>query len=170
MADTTIRGYLDVLASTFVARQLLPWHANVRKRQVKSPKVYLTDSGLLHTLLNLRRLNDVEGHPQAGASWEGFAADIVRERLGARRDECFFWATHSGAEIDLVVMRGDTRLGFEFKRTVAPSTTRSMHIALENLGLERIDVIHAGDKTFPLADRIRAIPLSQVLDDLEILV
>jgi len=170
MADTTIRGYLDVLASTFVARQLLPWHANVRKRQVKSPKVYLTDSGLLHTLLNLRRLNDVEGHPQAGASWEGFAADIVRERLGARRDECFFWATHAGAEIDLVVMRGDTRLGFEFKRTVAPSTTRSMHIALENLGLERIDVIHAGDKTFPLADRIRAIPLSRVLDDLETLV
>lgn len=166
VADTTVRRYIDILTSTFVVRQLQPWHENLRKRQVKSPKVYLADSGLLHALLNLGDLEDVESHPQAGASWEGFAAEIVRASLGARRDECYFWATHAGAEIDLVVIRGRSRLGFEFKRTVAPSVSRSMHIALEDLGLERIDVIHAGDVTFPLADCIRAVPLSRVLDDL----
>ena len=148
---------------------LQPWHANVRKRQVRSPKVYLTDSGLLHGLLNLRGFDDVQGHPQSGASWEGFAADVVSERLGASPDECFFWATHAGAEIDLVVMRGKRRLGFEFKRTVAPSTTRSMHVALADLDLERIDVVHAGDRTFPLAEGIRALSLSRVLEDLEAL-
>jgi predicted AAA+ superfamily ATPase len=169
LADTTIRRYLDILSSTFVVRQLQPWHANVRKRQVRSPKVYLTDSGLLHGLLNLRGFDDVQGHPQSGASWEGFAADVVSERLAASPDECFFWATHAGAEIDLVVMRGKRRLGFEFKRTVAPSTTRSMHVALADLDLERIDVVHAGDRTFPLAERIRALSLSRVLEDLEAL-
>jgi predicted AAA+ superfamily ATPase len=166
VADTTVRRYIDVLTSTFVVRQLQPWHENLRKRQVKSPKVYLADTGLLHALLNLPGLEDVESHPQSGASWEGFAAEIIRTRLGARRDECFFWATHAGAEIDLVVVRGRSKLGFEFKRTVAPTLTRSMHIALEDLGLDSIDVIHAGDETFPLADRIRAVPLSRALDDL----
>ena len=166
VADTTVRRYIDVLTSTFVVRQLQPWHENLRKRQVKSPKVYLADTGLLHGLLNLSGLEDVESHPQSGASWEGFAAEIVRTMLGARRDECFFWATHAGAEIDLVVVRGRSKLGFEFKRTVAPSLTRSMHIALEDLGLDSIDVVHAGDETFPLAERIRAVPLSRVLDDL----
>ncbi len=165
VADTTVRRYIDVLTSTFVVRQLQPWHENLRKRQVKSPKVYLADSGLLHALLNLIQFEDVESHPQVGASWEGFAAEIVREHLGARRDECYFWATHAGAEIDLVVVRGKSRLGFEFKRTVAPTVSRSMHIAIEDLGLENIDVIHAGDETFPLADRIRAVSLSRVFDD-----
>ena len=166
LADTTVRRYLDILTSTFVARQLAPWHANVRKRQVKSPKIYLTDSGMLHALLNLGDRDQVEAHPQAGASWEGFAAKIVQQRLDARADECFFWATHAGAEIDLVVARGRTRLGFEFKKTVAPRTTRSMHIALEDLDLDSLDVIHAGDETFPLAERIRALALSRVFDDL----
>lgn len=167
LADTTVRRYLDILTSTFVARQLLPWHANVRKRQVKSPKVYLTDSGLLHALLNLRSSDEVGAHPVVGMSWEGFAAKTVQQRLGARSDECFFWATHSGAEVDLVVVRGGRKLGFEFKRTVAPKTTRSMHTALDDVGLERINVIHAGDETFPLAESIRALPLSRVYDDLE---
>jgi predicted AAA+ superfamily ATPase len=167
LADTTVRRYLDILTSTFVARQLAPWHANVRKRQVKSPKIYLTDSGMLHALLNLGDRDQVEAHPQAGASWEGFAAKTVQQRLEARSDECFFWATHAGAEIDLVVARGRTRLGFEFKKTVAPSTTRSMHVALEDLDLDRIDVIHAGDETFPLAERIGALALSRVFDDLD---
>jgi len=166
VADTTVRRYLDVLTSTFVARQLQPWHENLKKRQVKTPKVYLTDSGLLHALLNLADQEDLEGHPQVGASWEGYAAEIVRDRLGARSDECYFWATHAGAEIDLVVIRGRTRLGFEFKRTVAPSASRSMRIAQKDLRLERIDVVYSGDSTFPLADQIRALPLSSVGDDL----
>jgi predicted AAA+ superfamily ATPase len=170
VADTTVRRYLDVLTSTFVARQLQPWHENLKKRQVKSPKVYLTDSGLLHALLNLADQEDLEGHPQVGASWEGYAAEIVRDRLGARSDECYFWATHAGAEIDLVVIRGRTRLGFEFKRTVAPSASRSMRIAQKDLGLERIDVVYSGDSTFPLADQIRALPLSSVGEDLDPLI
>jgi predicted AAA+ superfamily ATPase len=109
----------------------------------------------------------VEAHPLVGASWEGFAAKTVQRRLEARPEESFFWATHSGAEIDLVVVRGGRKLGFEFKRTVAPKTTRSMHTALEDIGLERIDVIHAGDATFPLAKGIRALPLSRVNVDLD---
>jgi predicted AAA+ superfamily ATPase len=167
LADTTIRRYLDILTSTFVARQLTPWHSNIRKRQVKSPKIYLTDTGLLHALLNLRGGDEVVTHPVVGTSWEGFAASTVQQRLGSRPDECFFWATHSGAEVDLVVARGRRKLGFEFKRTLAPKTTRSMHTALGDLGLERIDVIHAGDETFPLAEQIRAVPLSRVYDDLD---
>jgi predicted AAA+ superfamily ATPase len=170
VADTTVRRYPDVLPSTFVARQLHPWHENQKTRQVKSPKVYLTDSGLLHTLLNLVDQEDLEGHPQVGASWEGYAAEIVRDRLDARSDECYFWATHAGAEIDLVVIRGRTRLGFEFKRTVAPSASRSMRIAQKDLGLERIDVVYSGDSTFPLADQIRALPLSSVGEDLDPLI
>ncbi len=167
IADTTARRYLDMLSSTFVVRQLQPWHENLKKRQVKSPKVYLTDTGLLHTLLNLVDRDDLLGHPQAGASWEGFAADVVRRRLGVRLDECYFWATHAGAEIDLVVVRGGTRLGFEFKRTVSPSASRSTRIAQHDLGLERIDIVHAGDATFALCDRLRALALSRVFEDLE---
>jgi len=167
MADTTIRRYLDVLTSTFVVRQLQPWHENLKKRQVKSPKIFLADTGLLHALLNLAGLEDVEGHPQVGASWEGFAAEIVRTRLGARRDECFFWATHAGAEIDLIVVRGKLRLGFEFKRTVAPSVTRSICTAQNDLSLDRIDVVYAGDTNYPLAERIRALPLARVFEDLD---
>jgi len=167
LADTTVRRYLDILTSTFVARQLQPWYANTRKRQVKSPKIYLTDSGMLHALLNLRNREEVEAHPQVGASWEGFAVKTVQQRLGARPDESFFWATHAGAEIDLVVVRGGRRLGFECKRSVAPKTTRSMHSALVDVGLDSIDVIHAGDATFPLAESIRALPLSRVNDELD---
>ncbi len=167
VADTTVRRYLDLLTSTFVVNQLQPWHENLRKRQVKAPKIYLTDSGLLHSLLNLETFVDVERHPKLGASWEGFALNEVRVRLGARADECFFWATHAGAELDLLVVRGNRRLGFEFKRTDAPKTTRSMHTALSDLKLDRLDVVHAGEHTFPLTESIRALSLPRLLDDLE---
>jgi hypothetical protein len=166
VADTTVRRYLDLLASAFVAQILLPWSANIGKRQVKSPKVYLRDSGLLHTLLGLSTQRDVEGHPICGASWEGFALNTVVHRLGARPEECFFWATHAGAELDLLVVRGRKRLGFEFKRTVSPRVTRSMRTALEDLGLQRLDVMHAGDRTFPLSARIRAVALRRADPDL----
>jgi uncharacterized protein len=167
VADTTVRRYLDMLASTFVVRQLQPWHENLRKRQVKSPKVYLADSGLLHALLGLPEQEDLESHPQAGASWEGFGLEAVRIRLGVRSDECYFWATHAGAELDLLVVRGRKRLGFELKRTVAPQLTRSMHVALEDLRLDRLDVVHAGEQTFPLAKKIRALALPRLWEDLE---
>lgn len=166
VSDMTVRRYLDLLAATFVVRILLPWHENLSKRQVKSPKVYLADSGLLHALLNIRTREDLERHPKVGASFEGFAIAAIADRLKARWNECFFWATHAGAELDLLVVRGRTRLGFEIKRTVAPVVTPSMRTALTDLGLARIDVIHAGDRTYPLAPRIRAVAISRLLDDL----
>jgi hypothetical protein len=166
VADTTVRRYVDLLAGTFVARILLPWHENIGKRVVKSPKVYIADSGLLHTLLGLDSQEAIESHPKVGASWEGFALRAATERLGVRHEECFFWATHAGAEIDLLVVRGRKRLGFEFKRTVAPRVTPSIRSALQDLRLDRVDVVHAGDQTFPLAPRVRAVALSRVLQDL----
>ncbi len=162
----TVGRYLDLLAGTFVVRVLPAWHENLSKRQVKAPKVYVADSGLLHTLLGLRTEHDVLGHPKVGASWEGFAIEQVIRRLGAHRDECHFWATHSGSELDLLVVRGRQRLGFEVKLTEAPSLTRSMHVALEDLGLARLDVLHAGEHTFPLAPRIRAVALANLLSDI----
>jgi hypothetical protein len=166
VSDMTVRRYLDLLAATFVVRILLPWHENVGKRQVKSPKIYLADSGLLHALLNIPSREDLERHPKVGASFEGFAITAVVDRLRVRWNECFFWATHAGAELDLLVVRGRTRIGFEMKRTVAPVVTPSMKVALKDLGLARLDVIHAGDRTYPLAPRIRAVALSRFLDDL----
>lgn len=167
VSDTTVRRYLDLLTSTFVVRQLQPRFANVGKRQVKSPKVYIADTGILHTLLNLVQREDVLDHPKCGASWEGFAIESVVARLGARREEVFFWGTHAGAELDLVVSRGRKRLGFEFKRTVAPKVTRSMRIALETLDLERLDVVHAGEATYPLAEKVRAVAFERLWVDVD---
>jgi predicted AAA+ superfamily ATPase len=167
VSDNTVARYLDVLTGALVVRQLLPWYENLQKRQVKSPKVYIADSGLLHTLLGRETRFDLEGHPKVGASWEGFGLTEIVARLGARREECYFWATHGGAEIDLLVVRGRRRLGFEFKYTDAPSMTRSMHSALADLRLDRLDVVHAGQHTYPLAENVRALALSQVCEKLE---
>jgi len=167
VADTTVRGYLDRLSGALVVRQLQPWHENIAKRQVKAPKVYVADSGLLHTLLNLRDMNDLTGHPKVGASWEGFMVAQLARRLAADPRECHYWATHSGAELDLLVVRGRRRLGFEVKRTVAPHVTPSMRAALSDLRLERLDVVHAGDETYPLAERIRAVSAHRLEQDVE---
>jgi predicted AAA+ superfamily ATPase len=134
---------------------------------VKAPKVYLADSGLLHTLLNLTRFRDLEGHPKVGASWEGFILEQVIRRLGARTEECFFWATHGGAEVDLVVVRGHKKLGFEIKRTSSPKITPSMRSALTDLRLQSLDVIHAGDEAFQLGKKVRAVAFDRLLDDLK---
>jgi len=166
VADTTVRNYLDVLTHTLVVRQLQPWHENISKRQVKSPKVYVLDSGILHALLNLPSRVDIEGHPKAGASWEGFIIGQVTRQLDAQPDECFFWATHAGTELDLLIVRGQRRLGFEIKRTVAPKVTASMRSALDNLKLHRLYVIHAGDRFFPLTKDISAIPVSRIAAEL----
>lgn len=166
VSDMTVRRYLDVLAATFVVRVLQPWHENIGKRQVKSPKIFLADSGLLHALLNLGSRDDLERHPKIGASFEGFAINAIVDRLQARWNECHFWATHAGAELDLLVVRGRMRLGFEIKRTVAPAVTPSMRAALADLRLSRLDVIHAGDHTFPLAPRIRAVAVNRLIEDL----
>ena len=170
MSDVTVRRYLDLLSSLFLVRQLPPWHENLGKRLVKSPKVYVTDSGLLHSLLGIENRNALLRHPKLGASWEGFALGEVEARLGARRGESHFYATHGGAELDLLVVRGRRRLGFEFKRSVEPELTKSMRVALADLKLERLDVIHAGTRTYPMAERVRAVALSRLLSDLKPLV
>ena len=167
VADTTIRNYLDILTSALVVRQLLPWHENIGKRQVKSPKVYIADSGILHTLLNIRAMRDIEGHPKIGASWEGFVIGQIMHQLRARPEECYFWATHAGAELDLLIVRGRRRYGFEIKRTTSPRITPSMRSALIDLNLNRLDVIHAGEDTFPLARCIRAVSIARILEDIQ---
>lgn len=166
VADTTVRNYLDVLSSALVVRQLLPWSENISKRQVKSPKVYITDSGILHSLLSLQSMRDLEGHPKLGSSWEGFLIGQITRSLAARPEECFFWATHSGAELDLLVVRGRKRIGFEIKRTIAPVLTRSMKISMSDLKLTRLFVVHAGKDLFPLSERVSALPADKIYTEL----
>lgn len=163
----TVKRYLETLEATFVVRTLRPWHVNIAKRQVRAPKVYLADTGILHTLLGLADHDDLLGHPKVGASWEGFALHEVLMRLGARSHEAYFWATHAGAELDLLVVRGTRRLGFEVKRTDAPRASRSIRNAIADLHLQRVDIIHAGPQTFPLATDVRAVALSSLEQDLE---
>ncbi|MBI4244052.1 MAG: ATP-binding protein [Planctomycetes bacterium] len=162
VADTTVRGYLDILTSTFVVRQLQPWHENISKRQVKSPKVYIRDSGILHALLGLATKKDVMMHPKLGASWEGFALESVIEYTSARPEECFFWATHGGAELDLLIVRGNKRIGFEFKRTETPRITSSIKNALSDLNLAKLYLIHAGVKSYPLSKKAHAISIFEI--------
>jgi len=166
VADTTVRNYLDLFTAALVMRQLQPWHENIQKRQVKSPKVYFVDSGLLHAILNLRTQSDLLSHPKVGASWEGFVIEQIRHHLGAEVEECYFWATHAGAELDLLVVRGKKRLGFEIKRTSSPKVTPSMRSALKDLNLHRLDVIHAGDATFPLERNIRAVSIQHLIENI----
>lgn len=162
VADTTVRSYLDTLTAALVVRQLQPWHENLAKRQVKAPKIYVRDSGLVHALLNIQTREDLESHPKVGASWEGFVLHEVMRRTEAHPDECWFWATHAGAELDLLVVRGNKRYGFEFKRTSEPRLTRSMHSAINDLALRRLDVIHAGPESFPLGENVRAVAAARL--------
>ena len=157
LAHTTVRRHLDRMTGAYVMRQLRPWRENLGKRVVKSPKVYIADSGLLHALLDIPAARDLAAHPKVGASWEGFALEQVVRRLGARPDECYFWSLHGGPELDLLVVRGQRRLGYEFKRTDAPRATASMRSAMRQLGLDRLDVVHVGHGTFSLTDGIRAV-------------
>ena len=165
VGHTTVQRYLDVLTETFMVRQLQSWHENISKRQVKAPKIYIRDSGVLHALLGLGTAREVETHPKLGASWEGFALEVVISRLTARPEECFFWATQGGAELDLLIVRGNRRVGFEFKRTTAPTVSRSVRTALQDLRLDEVMVVHAGSHSFALGPKIRAIPLGRILDE-----
>ncbi len=161
LSEPTVRRYLDHLTQTFMVRQLQPWHENLAKRQVKAPKIYLRDSGLLHTLLGVRTAADLLVHPRSGASWEGFALEQVL-RLAAP-DEAYFWATHAGAELDLLLMRGGRRVGVEFKRADAPRMTASMHTALADLRLDELYVVYPGQHRYALAPRVEAVPLAALL-------
>ena len=157
----TINSYLDGLVDALVVRKLTPWFENVRKRQVKAPKTYLADTGLLHVLLGIRTESALLGHPKCGASWEGFAMQEIVRILSVDWEECHHWATHGGAEMDLLVFKDGQRIGVEFKRTSAPRTTRSMHVALADLRLDRIFVVCPGDLRFRLHERVEAVGLAR---------
>jgi predicted AAA+ superfamily ATPase len=133
---------------------------------VKSPKIHFADSGILHTLLGLRTMSDLETNPKLGASWEGFLLSELASRLNASTEECYFWATHQGAELDLLVVRGNQRLGFEFKRTSSPTITKSMHIAMQHLKLDQLTVIHTGEHSFPLSGQIQAVSAHHLLTEI----
>ncbi|OGR04268.1 MAG: hypothetical protein A2284_00345 [Deltaproteobacteria bacterium RIFOXYA12_FULL_61_11] len=165
-SDTTIRRYLDLLEGTFMLRLLPPWHENLGKRQVKAPKVYFRDSGLLHCLLGIQREDQLRTHLKLGASWEGFALEEVIRAAGAKDGEVYFWGVHQQGELDLLLFADGRRLGYEFKYTDRPTMTRALQQAIDLLGLETLTVIHPGDKEFPLAERAAAVPLGLVLERL----
>jgi predicted AAA+ superfamily ATPase len=156
VSPPTVRRYLDLLTDALVLRQLQPWHANLGKRQVKSPKVYVRDSGLLHQLLGLQTEKALLSHPKLGASWEGF---VIEQVLASEPyDEAWFWATHQGAEMDLLLRRGDRLLGVECKRADAPRLTPSIRIALDDLGLERVAILYPGAQRYRVGERVEAVP------------
>jgi predicted AAA+ superfamily ATPase len=158
LSQPTIQRYVDLLTDALVLRQLQPWHANIGKRQVKSPRVYVRDSGMLHSLLGIRTAKELVDHPKVGASWEGFANEQIL--MTEPHDDAYYWSTDHGAEIDMVLRRGDTMLGVECKRTDTPKVTPSIRIAMADLGLSRVAVVHPGIKRYPLADQVEAVPLS----------
>jgi len=157
VSESTTRRYLDLLSDALMVRQLQPWHANLSKRQVKAPKIYVRDTGLLHQLLGIRTAKELLSHPKAGASWEGFVLEQVLAL--EEHDEAYFWATHQGAEIDLLLRREGRLFGVECKRTDTPRLTPSIRIALADLALERVAIIYPGVQRYQLAARVEAVPL-----------
>ena len=160
--ESTVRRYLDLMTGVFMIRQLPPWFENLGKRQVKAPKIYVRDSGLLHGLLGISNQRELEHHPKVGASWEGYAVEEILKAL--RPDDAYFWATHNGAEIDLVLFRRGRRIGIECKRTDAPTLTASMRIALADLKLDELNVVYPGEKRYSLAKKIEVVPLAELVN------
>ncbi|MBN1271849.1 MAG: ATP-binding protein, partial [Candidatus Aminicenantes bacterium] len=159
-SEKTARRYLDILSGAYMVRILPPWHENIRKRQVKAPKIYIRDSGILHALLQINTMADLQGHPKLGSSWEGFCVEQLIGHMGRR--DVYFWATHAGAELDLLVTVGGKRYGFEFKYADAPGPKRSMHIAIEDLRLERLWVIYPGRHKYDINKNITVIPIENI--------
>lgn len=157
----TVKRYVDILSGVFMIRQVQPWFGNVKKRQVKSPKIYFYDTGILHSLLGIQTTNDLLAHPKHGASWEGFVMEEVIRSV--QPNDVYFWATHQGAEIDLVFNKGGRMYGVEIKRADAPTMTPSMRIALEDLKLERIAVIYPGKKRYSIHKQIQVVPFDEIL-------
>jgi uncharacterized protein len=161
VSEQTVRRYLDLMTGVYMVRQLPPWFENFGKRQVKAPKVYVRDSGLLHALLGIGSRRDLELHPKVGASWEGYAVEEILKEY--RPDEAYFWATHQGAELDLLLFKRGRRIGIECKRMDAPVLTRSMRIALSDLKLDRLIVAYPGEKRYPLGARVDVVPLRELV-------
>lgn len=162
LSDKTVRSYLDILSGAFMVRQLQPWFENTGKRQVRAPKIYLRDSGLMHSLLNIQDKHTLLGHPKVGASWEGYAIEQVLSIL--RPPEAYFWAAHGAAELDLLFFANGKRYGIEMKFSEAPEVTRSMHIAMQDLGLEHLWVLYPGEHDYPVHERITVWPLMKITE------
>lgn len=162
ISEPTVRRYLDILTGLFMVRQLQPWHANLKKRQIRSPKIYFRDTGLLHQLLGIRLKKDLFSHPKCGASWGGYVIEEVLKI--ANPDEQYFWRTHNGAEIDLVVVKNGRIFGVECKWIDAPRLIPSMRIAKDDLKLEKIIVVYPGKRRYEIAKNIHAIPLQEIAD------
>jgi hypothetical protein len=162
VSQPTVRRYLDTLTGLFMVRQLQPWHANLGKRQIKACKVYFRDSGILHHLLGIRSQHDLSLHPKLGVSWEGYAVEEILEAVAP--DEAYFWGTHSGAELDLLLIVDGRRVGVECKRVDAPRLTPSMHIALEDLALDHLVIIYPGTRAYSLAERVTVLPLARLAE------
>ena len=158
VSEGAVRRYLDLLTGAYYIRQLAPWHENIGKRQVKSPKIYWRDSGLLHQLLGIADQDALLAHPRCGASWEGFVLETMLRRL--QPDEAYFWATHTGAELDALLIKDGVRLGLEIKRADAPRLTPSMRHAMTDLKLDALWVLYPGRHRYPLADRVEAVPFA----------
>lgn len=165
ISHNTAQKYLDILTGTFMVRQLNPWHENIAKRQVKSKKIYFRDSGVFHSLLNIPNGQSLLANPKLGASWEGFAMESVIRQLRTDPNDCYFWAVHAQAELDLLIVRGTERLGFEFKYTKLPQVTRSMQTAMELLKLDKLTVIYQGDISVNSPQNINWLPLKWFLDE-----
>lgn len=159
-AEATARRYLDVLSGSYMVRQLPPWHANIKKRQVKSPKVFIRDSGILHALLSLQTHKALLSHPKVGASWEGFIIEEIASR--ARSRDLYFWATHAGAELDLLLFQQGKAIGFEIKYTDAPKTNKSMRSAIKDLQLQHLFIVYPGEQSYPLDERISALSIGDL--------
>jgi hypothetical protein len=161
-SENTARRHLDILAGAYMVRILPPWSENLGKRQVKAPKIFIRDSGIFHALLQLPALGDIQSHPKLGASWEGYAMEQVLSILDVH--DPYFWATHSGAELDLLVTKGGKRVGFEFKYGDAPAKTRSMHVALQDLKLDHLFIVYPGDQEYEIDDKIAVISINRIPD------
>lgn len=166
VTQTAIRRYLDVFSSLFAVRQLQPWFEIINTKQVRSPKVYVADSGMLHALLGLRSRKEILSHPKAGASWQGFVIGQIMQLMRASQEQCFHWATYTGASLDLLVNHGGRRYGFYVNRTETPRLTRPMKSVMRTLKLDSLDIVHTGTKSYPLARRVRAVPATELKSQL----
>lgn len=161
IAHTTARHYLDILTSTFMIRELSPWWENISKRQIKSPKIYFRDSGILNNLLSISTWDELYHHPKSGSLWEGFAIEEILRFHSIRPEEAFFWGVHGQGELDLLIFRGGKRIGFEIKYADAPRMTKSMHFACAELDLHELIVIYPGEASYPLDSRVRVVGLKE---------
>lgn len=168
ISDHTVKRYLDILTGTFMVRQLQPWFENTKKRQIKSPKIYFRDSGIFHFLQGIQNHESLLTNPKLGASWEGFALEQVIYKLRATPEEAYFWGVHGAGELDLLIVKGGKRIGFEIKHTSSPTLTHSIKSAIDELNLDQFFVIFNGSKKFQMADKVVACPLPEfILDEFE---